>query len=312
MKIATIHLENLLDYGSSQGYHDLPAISLPDKGHDDYVEESEYLKVYRDLMLRSDQRYFGLRFGAYLNLKTLGLILEISLNATGIEQSVLILQKYLALSFPLVSVELRKDNDYCLLEFNCVVEETTIRQNLLDMVLTIVYRELKLMLPKNKYPEIQLPYAELKEYKRFLQASIEGTKKHTLALEIGLLKSEINARRIKEIEYLLPQFLLMLNQGKEENTFALQVKNMILNMCCPELPDFDLVAKQFAMSQRSIQRKLMAEGYSFRKISDQIKKELSLYLMEGKSLKTRDISSILGYSEPSAYLHAVKRWGISI
>ena len=42
--------------------------------------------------------------------------------------------------------------------------------------------------------------------------------------------------------------------------------------------------------------------------SDDVKRELSYYLANGKLIKTQDIAYILGYSEPSAYLHAVKRW----
>ena len=90
--------------------------------------------------------------------------------------------------------------------------------------------------------------------------------------------------------------------------FSRQVRGMILNMCKPELPTFEQVAQQFPISQRSFQRKLRQEGLSFRRIADDIKKELSFYLSEGNQLKTLEIAYLLGYSEASAYLHAVKRW----
>lgn len=83
---------------------------------------------------------------------------------------------------------------------------------------------------------------------------------------------------------------------------------MILNMCSPELPTLEQVCKQFAMSQRTFQRKLTQEGHSFRTITNDIKKELAAYLREGNKMKTQDIALILGYSESSAYLHAAKNW----
>lgn len=83
---------------------------------------------------------------------------------------------------------------------------------------------------------------------------------------------------------------------------------MTLNMCKPEIPTFVEVSKQFPLSVRTIQRKLTTEGFSFRKISDDIKRELSTYLSIGKQMKTQDIAYLLGYSESSAYLHAVNRW----
>jgi len=68
------------------------------------------------------------------------------------------------------------------------------------------------------------------------------------------------------------------------------------------------VAVHFLLSNRTIQRKLTEEGLSFRKITDDIKSELSSYLTKGNKMKTQDIAFILGYAEPSAYLHAVKKW----
>lgn len=91
-------------------------------------------------------------------------------------------------------------------------------------------------------------------------------------------------------------------------SFSDQVRKMILNMCRPELPSFGQVSKQFPFSERSIQRKLIQEGWSYRSIADDIKKERSMYLSSGDKMKTKEIAYVLAYSEPSAYLHAVKRW----
>ncbi len=85
---------------------------------------------------------------------------------------------------------------------------------------------------------------------------------------------------------------------------------IIFNICRPESPNLQQVCAQFAMSERTFQRKLTKEGRSFRSITNEIKKELAIYLHEGNKMKTQDIAYILGYSEPSAYLHAYKRWGL--
>jgi len=68
------------------------------------------------------------------------------------------------------------------------------------------------------------------------------------------------------------------------------------------------VTVHFPLSNRTIQRKFTDEGLSFCKITDDIKSELSSYLSKGNKMKIQDIAFILGYSEPSAYLHAVKKW----
>ncbi len=83
-------------------------------------------------------------------------------------------------------------------------------------------------------------------------------------------------------------------------------------MCNPEIPNLNQVQKQFACSERTFQRRLTAEGTSFRKIVNEIKEELSDYLSNERHLKTKDIAYILGYSESSAYLHALKGWKMNL
>ena len=224
------------------------------------------------------------------------------------EQAVCILQQYLASSFPLVKVSAENKNGVCILELDSKIKDESLRRHLLDSVLAIMYRELKLMLKNDMFPRLQLPYNDLDEYNRSLGTDVQKGNSYTLVLDSAVLKTEINTKRVKAIEYLLPKFLMMLDSDTDNKVFSSQIKNVILNMCCPELPSFEQVAKQFPLSNRTIQRKLAQEGTSFRKIVNNIKNELSNYLVKGKFLKTKDISLILGYSEPSAYLHAVSNW----
>ncbi|AUP78773.1 AraC family transcriptional regulator ligand-binding domain-containing protein [Flavivirga eckloniae] len=318
MKISVPHIANLINYGAYQGVSDSQLKRLLDEEHidfydpDAYIEVNKYLKVLEVIIAKTKNNYFGLHYGCFLNLKALGLILEISLNASSMEQAIFILQNYLASSFPLVNVSVKKERDVCLLQLNCKIQDKDLKRHLLDSVIAIVYRELKLMLKNDMYPELKLPYSELDEYNEFLGVEVEKGNAYTLVLKSEVLKTEINSRRVKEIEYLLPKFLMMLDDKTNDGLFSLQVKNMVLNMCCPELPNFEQVAKQFPLSNRTIQRKLAQEGTSFRKIVNSIKNELSNYLVKGKFLKTKDISLILGYSEPSAYLHAVNNWKVNI
>ena len=101
----------------------------------------------------------------------------------------------------------------------------------------------------------------------------------------------------------------MLNEGKRnKQSFSKQTKNMILNMSTPELPKLDQVSSQFAMSNRTFQRKLMEEGNSFRSIINEIRKELARYLQMDGKMKTQDVAFILGYADSSSFLHASKKW----
>ncbi|AFM05455.1 transcriptional regulator, AraC family [Bernardetia litoralis DSM 6794] len=317
MKIAAPHIANLFEYGSYQGINEnILRTNLRENELDvcnpkKSVSKVEFLAIYEILANKTKSPNFGLHYGCYLNIKALGFISELSLNASSIEQAVIFLDEYLKSTFPLVTLSVGQNNNVYALELDCSIEDITLKNHILDTVFCFIYRELKLMLNDDFLLKLELPYIEINEYITLLSSEIFRGKKHLIELDSQVLSSEINRKRIKEIELLLPQFIKMLD-NKNYKEFSLQIRNMILNMCCPEIPTFGQVSKQFALSDRTIQRKLTEEGQSFRKISDNIKKELSYYLAKGKQIKTQDIAYILGYSEPSAYLHAVKRWEADI
>ena len=316
MRISAPHIANLFDYAAYQGVSEpLLRSSLKENNLDvcnpqNTVSKSEFLVVFKTLMDKTNNSHFGLYYGCYLNIKALGFIAELSLKASSIEQAVFFLQEYLKMTFPLISLSTIKHKASHSLQLNCSLENGTLKKHLLDTVFCFIYRELKLMLGEEYLPKLQLPYDNVDEYSKLLNSKVKIGKTHLIQLENEVLKSKINKKRIKEIGVLLPQFVIMLdNKNANYKGFSLQMRNMILNMCCPEVPVFEQVSRQFPLSDRAIQRKLTEEGTSFRVIADNIKRELSNYLTKGKQIATQDIAYILGYSESSAYLHAVKRWG---
>lgn len=315
MEVYAPYLGSLLGYATYQNLRPKTlrkGLTNPDfdiANPNEMVDANEYLAVFNQVIEATDSEYCGLNFGCYLNLGALGLVLEISLNTSSIEQGVLILQNFLDTKFPLVSAKIIEDSQQYILELDSPIEDVKLKKHLLDMVLSIIYRELKLMLNKPFEPKIRLPFTDNVPYNDALNVEVTYHSSYQLLMPLEIINTEINKNRVKEIELLLPKFMTMSNK-KEENgkLFSNQVRNMILNMCSPEIPPFEQIQKQFPYSNRTIQRKLTNEGMSFRDIVNTIKEELSNYLINEKHLKTKDVAFILGYSESSAYLHAVKSW----
>ena len=68
------------------------------------------------------------------------------------------------------------------------------------------------------------------------------------------------------------------------------------------------VAGLLHMSERTLQRKLEQENTTFAKVLDDLRHDLGLrYLREGK-ITLAEIAYLLGYSEPSPFHRAFKRW----
>jgi AraC-like DNA-binding protein len=69
----------------------------------------------------------------------------------------------------------------------------------------------------------------------------------------------------------------------------------------------DVVAKRLGLTSRSLQRRLKDEQTTFNAIREDVRRELAQrYLADG--LAIAEISFLLGFSEPSAFFRAFKRW----
>ncbi len=68
------------------------------------------------------------------------------------------------------------------------------------------------------------------------------------------------------------------------------------------------VADNLTMSVRSLQRKLRANGTSYRELLDELRFEHASTLLRSNRAPATDISRALGFSEPSVFYRAFRRW----
>jgi AraC-like DNA-binding protein len=67
-------------------------------------------------------------------------------------------------------------------------------------------------------------------------------------------------------------------------------------------------ADRLHMSERSLQRRLTDEGLTFDQLLEELRKELALRYLSDRKVAIAQIAYLLGYSEPSAFHRAFKRW----
>ncbi len=72
--------------------------------------------------------------------------------------------------------------------------------------------------------------------------------------------------------------------------------------------DLESVAARLAVSPRTLQRRLQAEGSSYAALLDTVRRELAIGLLRGRTLAVYEVAFLLGYSEPSTFHRAFRRW----
>ncbi|HAT33454.1 MAG TPA: AraC family transcriptional regulator [Janthinobacterium sp.] len=91
-------------------------------------------------------------------------------------------------------------------------------------------------------------------------------------------------------------------------TFSAKVQALLACMLPKGPPLRDDVAARLMMSERTLQRRLAEEGTSFTTLVDDTRRELARQSLNNGELSLKMLSFQLGFSEPSAFYRACKRW----
>jgi AraC-like DNA-binding protein len=68
------------------------------------------------------------------------------------------------------------------------------------------------------------------------------------------------------------------------------------------------VAKQMAMSARTLQRQLKERGVDFKQLTDATRRRFAVNYLKDRKNTLTEVAFLLGYSELSAFNRAFKRW----
>ena len=82
----------------------------------------------------------------------------------------------------------------------------------------------------------------------------------------------------------------------------------LLGRDCQQWPDLESVARQLHSSPQTLRRRLREEGSSFQELKDHLRRDLAIYHLGRNDLDIQAIAEQLGFSEPSAFHRAFKKW----
>ncbi|HDR9250987.1 AraC family transcriptional regulator [Burkholderia vietnamiensis] len=75
-----------------------------------------------------------------------------------------------------------------------------------------------------------------------------------------------------------------------------------------EWPDFDTLAVRLGTTPATLRRRLRSEGQSFAAIKDELRSALAQSLLREHKLSVAEIAAELGFTEPSAFHRAFRKW----
>jgi AraC-like DNA-binding protein len=100
----------------------------------------------------------------------------------------------------------------------------------------------------------------------------------------------------------------LLAKVSREGGFLADVKGSIAGTLNGASPTLDASARHLGMSARTLQRRLMDAGTSYQALLEDVRRELAVRYLADATLTVREVGYLLGFSEPSAFNRAFRRW----
>ena len=150
---------------------------------------------------------------------------------------------------------------------------------------------------------------QIDEYRRAFQSRVVfGAERNELIfpawnLELPMANADpvLAAVLAEKIERLLAQF-------SDQPSLGSRVREWLIAQLQGGSPQIDALAAHLHMSERTLRRRLREEGTTFKRILDEVRRELAIGYVQERLLSTGEIAFLLRYSEPSAFQRAFKRW----
>lgn len=97
-------------------------------------------------------------------------------------------------------------------------------------------------------------------------------------------------------------------EGRAEEGLVDQVRREIGEALRTGLPTLEQLAGRLATSERTLRRRLGEHGWSFRALLDATRMDLARSYVGERGMPLAEVAFLLGFSEPSAFHRAFKRW----
>ncbi|HIK45811.1 MAG TPA: helix-turn-helix transcriptional regulator, partial [Leptolyngbyaceae cyanobacterium M65_K2018_010] len=105
-----------------------------------------------------------------------------------------------------------------------------------------------------------------------------------------------------------PNHYKNLYQSAPAPTFLGSLHQLIGALVSQGHPEIEIAAAAAGISVRSLQRRLAAAGLGYSQLVEQVRLDLAMNWLQDPTLKLTDIAAELGYTHPSNFTRAFKRW----
>lgn len=284
---------------------------------DNRISVAALVKLWRAILEQDDGPAIGVRIGNTCQALRLGLVGYSMSYSRNLLEAYQRFSRYVHIISEAVQIEVVDDGEQTTITFDAHPSLFLLRHPVEAQVAATLAIGREITRSKLVPLAIRLPYpspGELKTYREVFSCPVyfdqPGATIEFATSQLRLPISASDPTLSGYLEALANSTLEAL--GASDESFLDTVRRALWSELRGGKPNLWRTASALDISPRTLQRRLRDEGCSFSSLLDELRRELAGDLLADKNLGVADVAFLLGYSEPSAFQRAFRRWrGVS-
>jgi len=274
----------------------------------------QYITVVRNALQLSKTPETPFRTGSQIPLSAYGMYGFALVCSPTIREFFQVAVRYHRLATPLLSLSWREEGDYVswVLPMNpAVTHPDSLMRFLIEQQFTQLCTHSRAVVDHCLPIRASLPYSapsHIHLYRKYLGCPVRfGQPMAELTYPRSILSAKPHMAHRLTSKILQETCDRILGEVKTSTGVAGEVYQIIASTP-GHSPTMESIARQLATTERTLNRKLRAEGTSFTQILDDVRCNLAKEYLRSTKLTTDEISELVGFSEAANFRHAFRRW----
>ncbi|MDP7706213.1 AraC family transcriptional regulator [Mycobacterium sp. TY815] len=277
------------------------------------VYASQELTMIRNVIGRlGDKPGLGMETGMQYNLADTGIFGYALMASPTFGDAIDVACRYAALADTYLSLVAEVTSSEAVIEFRDNTIPHDVRRFVMERDFAIMLRLLPLLLGANhpsvtlrmELADMQLPMETVEL--DGVAVHVEHTTRNALIIPADLIGRPMPAADPQTAAICIRQCEELLNRRRTRRGFSATVRTRLIQDSA-EIPSMATVAKELCITERTLHRRLAAEGTSYRALLDEVRATLAGELLKS-GLTVEETAQRLGYSETAAFTRAHIRW----
>lgn len=255
---------------------------------------------------------FGRRLAQRQGIEILGAVGVAARTAGTVAEGLATAGNYLAAYSPAISVRVSPlpDDRYAFFDFGVLIPHPPAHPQVTELSLGVMLRVLRFLLGAGYSPTVvHLPHGPLTgraDYLRYFSCTPrfgEPRAGFTIAaddLSRQLVRDEVAHRAM--LEYLDGVI------DRQDAGFTTPVRELVRQLLPAGVATQSVIARQFQLHPKTLQRRLAAEGTTFAALVDDVRREMAQRYLRDTTMALSHLASELGYAEQSVLTRSCQRW----